>query len=153
MRRKETHRSYIDWPRFTETTLDTVILLTIDQRNRYEIDLNRGQAKMLLEAGYRHFNQSKKFKAPMVGEDNLLKAISLRQVTLQTGPRLSVGYRNRRRSTIDLELWLQFQVRANRFRELQGVTVIGAAYLEEELRETTTEIRPYPTLKVSFFLE
>lgn len=151
MRRKETHQSYLDWARFTETTLDTVLLLTIEQKNRYEMNLRGGKSKLLLEAGYKHFNQSKKFKAPMVGEDNLLKAISLKQITLQTGPRLSIGYRDRRRSTIDLDLWFQFQVRANRFQELENITVIGAAYLEENLRETTTEIRPYPTLKVSFF--
>ena len=152
-RRKETHQSYLDWLRFTETTLDTVLLLTIEQRNRYEVDLKQRKSKLLLEAGYKHFNQTKKFKAPMVGLDNAQRAISLRQVNLQTGPRFSFGYRHRNRSEIDLDLWLQFQVRANRFRELEGVTVIGAAYLEEDLRRTNTEIRPYPTLKVSLFFD
>ena len=152
-RRKETHQSYLDWARFTETTLDTVILLNIDQRNRYEFDLKNRKVKLFVEAGYRHFNQSKEFKAPMIGEDNLLKTISLRQTTLQTGPQFSFGYRDRRRSTIDFLLWMQFQVRKNRFDELDGVQAIGAAYNEVELRQRLTEVRPYPTLRVSYFFK
>ncbi len=150
-RRKETHQSYLDWARFTETTLDTVILLNIDQQNQYEFDLGGKSAKLFVMGGYRHFNQSKKFKAPMVGEDNLLKTISLRQVTLQTGPQISIGYRDRRRSTIDFLLWMQYQVRKSRFAELEGVQVIGASYFESDLRQRTTELRPYPTLRVSYF--
>lgn len=152
-RRKETHQSYLDWARFTETTLDTVILLNVDWRNRYQLGASNKKSSLFIEGGYRHFNQSKKFKAPMIGEDNLLKTISLRQVTLQTGPQISFGYRDRRRSTIDFLLWMQFQVRKNRFSELNDIQAIGAAYFESDLREVATEIRPYPTLRVSYFFQ
>lgn len=149
--RKEIHQSYLNWGAFSETTLDTLRILTIEQRNRYSLGLKDKQSRLLMEIGFKHFSQTKKFKAPMVGFDNLLKTISLRQVTRQTGPLISFGYRNRNQSSIDLDLWLQVQVRKNRFRELEGVTVIGAAYYEGDLRTTAIEVRPYPKIKVNYF--
>ncbi len=151
VQRKEIHQSYLNWEQFSETTLDTLRLLTIEQRNRYTFGMNNKNTSLLLEFGMKHFGQTKKFKAPMVGEDNILKTISLRQVTRQTGPLLSFGYRNRNQSSIDLNVWLQVQVRKNRFRELEGITVIGAAFYEGDLRNTTVEIRPYPNIKINYF--
>jgi len=149
--RKEIHQSYLNWAAFTETTLDTLRILTIEQRNRYSLGLKDKKSTLLMELGYKHFSQTKKFKAPMVGFDNMLKTISLRQVTQQTGPLISFGYRNRNQSSIDMDLWLQIQVRKNRFRELTDVTVVGSAYYEGDLRTTSIEVRPYPNIKVNYF--
>ncbi len=151
VQRKEIHQSYLNWEQFSETTLDTLRLLTIEQRNRYTFGKDNQKSRLLLEVGLKHFGQTKKFKAPMVGEDNILKTISLRQVTRQTGPLFSLGFRNRNQSSIDLDVWLQFQVRKNRFRELEGITVIGAAFYEGDLKNTTLEIRPYPNIKINYF--
>ena len=151
VQRKEIHQSYLNWEQFSETTLDTLLFLTLEQKNRYTLTPKNKKATVLLEFGMKHFGQTKKFKAPMVGTDNLLKTISLRQVTRQTGPLLNIGYRHRNQSSIDLNMWFQFQIRRSRFRELDGVTVIGAAFYEDDLRRTTLEIRPYPSIRINYF--
>lgn len=150
MKRKETHQSYLDWERFTETTLDTNRLNTQEILVRRTLSTNK-RSQWNLELGYKHFKQFRKFKASMVGLDNLVQAISLRQISLQTGPRISIGYRDRRQSSVDLGLWFQIQVRKNRFETLPGTQVFGSAYFESELREVSTEVRPYPTVRINYF--
>jgi hypothetical protein len=150
-RRKETHQSYLNWSEFSETTLDTNRILTVE--NRWRVLLNRpnAQQQWYAEAGYKHFDQTKRFKANMVGLDNLLKAISLRQISLQTGPLFALGYRNRRQSSIDLGLWMQVQVHQNRFEVLATDQIFGAAQQEADLREVNVEFRPYPTARINYY--
>lgn len=151
-RRKETHQSYLDWERFAETTLDTNRILTIENRWRYNIMRESGQRLWYVEAGYKHFDQTRRFKTNMVGIDNLLKAISLRQINLQTGPLAAVGLRDRRRqSTVDLGLWLQVQVQRHRYEVLATTQIFGAAQQESQLQAVTVAVRPYPTVRVNYF--
>ncbi len=87
----------------------------------------------------------------MVGLDNQLKAISLKQISLQTGPLLAVGYKNRHQSTIDVGLWTQCQIHRNRFEILDTDQIFGAALQESELNNINFEFRPYITARVNYF--
>ena len=87
----------------------------------------------------------------MVGFDNLLKAISLRQVSLQTGPLLNIGYRHKNQSTIDIGCWLQVQVHKNKYEVLANNQIFGAAQQELDLQQVTVEFRPYPTARINYF--
>jgi hypothetical protein len=149
---KETHQSYLNWEVFSETTLDTNRILTAD--NKYKINFLRAgkQSQWWLETGYKHFDQTKRFKSNMVGLDNLLKAISLRQISLQTGPLLNVGYRHRNQSTIDLGCWLQIQIHKNKYDVLATDQIFGAAQQEAALREVQVNLRPYFTARVNIIL-
>jgi hypothetical protein len=150
-RRKETHQSYLNWERFAETTLDTNRILTIDNKYRLTFDGKNKKTNWYAEAGYKHFDQTKRFRTNMVGLDNLLKAISLRQVSLQTGPMVAFGYRNRNQSTIDIGCWLQVQVHKAKYEVLTTTQIFGAAQQESDLREVAIEFRPYPTARINFF--
>jgi hypothetical protein len=150
-RRKETHQSYLNWEKFTETTLDTNRILTIDNRYRVFLGRNAAVSKWYVELGYKHFDQTKKFKTNMVGLDNLLKAISLRQISLQTGPLLAIGFRGGNQSTIDLGCWVQVQVHRNAFEVLATDQIFGAAQQEVDLREVRLDLRPYPTARVNYY--
>ncbi|MBL0015711.1 MAG: hypothetical protein IPP17_04555 [Bacteroidetes bacterium] len=150
-RRKETHQSYLNWEKFTETTLDTNRILTIDNKYRYTFDGKSRKTSWYAEAGYKHFDQTKRFRTNMVGFDNLLKAISLRQVSLQTGPLLNIGYRHKNQSTIDIGCWLQVQVHKNKYEVLANNQIFGTAQQELDLQQVTVEFRPYPTARINYF--
>lgn len=151
LRMKETQQSYLNWASFTETTLDTNLIRTVEGKFRYYWDLKEGKARVFAETGYKHFDQIRRFKTGMIGLDNLLTTISLRQITSQTGPLLSFGYRDRRQSTLDLGVWLQAQVRRNKFRRLEGSTVLGQTFDETELRQSTLEFRPFVYVRFNYF--
>lgn len=150
-RRKETHQSYLNWEEFSETTLDTNRILTTDVKFRQFFDGKAGISQFYVEGGYKHFDQTKRFKTNMVGLDNRLKAISLREISLQTGPLLAIGYRNKHQSTIDIGLWTQFQIHKNRFDILDTDQIFGAALQESELNNINFEFRPYITARVNYF--
>lgn len=150
-RRKETHQSYLNWAQFTETTLDTNRLLTIEQRYRMYLSKPGSAGQVFLEAGYKHFDQTKRLRSNMVGLDNLLKAISLRQISLQTGPLLAIGLRNRFQSTVDLGCWLQIQVKKNKYEVLDTDQIFGAAAQEASLKLVSVALRPYPTARINYY--
>ncbi len=150
-RRKETHQSYLNWEKFTETTLDTNRILTIDNKYRILLDGKNRKTSWYIEGGYKHFDQTKRFRSNMVGFDNLLKAISLRQVSLQTGPLITLGYRNRNQSTIDIGCWLQAQIQKSKYEVLQSNQIFGAAQQESDLQKVTVEFRPYPTARINYY--
>ncbi len=150
-RRKETFQSYLNWQEFSETTLDTNRILTIETRWRMLLNHPNQSKEWYATAGYKHFDQSKRKLGNMVGLDNLLKTISLQQISLQTGPLLAFGYRNRNQSTIDLGLWMQVQVHKNNYKILATNQIFGAAAQESELRQVYVEFRPYPTARISYF--
>ena len=150
-RRKETHQSYLNWEAFSETTLDTNRILTTDIKFRRFFDGKGRASQWYAEAGYKHFDQTKRFLTNMNGIDNFLKAISLRQISLQTGPLLAFGYKNRNQSTIDLGLWSQFQISKNRYEILKTTQIFGAAAQESELMKVKYEFRPYMTARVNYF--
>jgi hypothetical protein len=149
-RRKETQQSYLNWADFTETTLDTNMIRTIEGKFRYYWDVNKGKARIFAESGYKHFDQIRRFRTGMIGLDNLLTTISLRQITSQTGPLLSFGFRDRRQSTLDLGVWLQAQVHRNKYRELQGPVALGQTFNEEDLRQSTLEFRPFIYVRLNY---
>jgi hypothetical protein len=151
-RRKETHQSYLNWGAFSETTLDTNRILTIENKWRYVIDqANKGQ-QWYVELGYKHFDQTKRFKSNMISIDNQLKAISLSRISLQTGPLMAIGYRNRKQSMIDIGFWTQIQVHRSEYEVLATNQIFGAAQQETELRQVQVALRPYPTARISYFL-
>lgn len=150
-RRKETHQSYLNWERFAETTLDTNRLLTIEQRYRVFLNEQAAPGQIYIEPGYKHFDQTKRLRSNMVGIDNLLKAISLRQISLQTGPLLAFGIRNRNQSTVDIGCWLQIQVKKNKYEVLDTDQIFGAAQQESALKVVSLALRPYPTARINYY--
>lgn len=151
--RKETHQSYLNWVNFSETTLDTIRILTAEQTNRYELPLKSKEVKLYAEAGYKHFSQVKKFKTSMLNFANEFQPIVLHQVNWQTGPILGFGYRDRRQSSIEATLWLQFQTRKNRWYEEDELGALGTSYSQAELEAVEQEVKPYFTLNFNYFFK
>lgn len=150
-RRKETQQSYLNWENFSETTLDTNRIMTLEQRYRLQIDAKgRGRA-WFLEAGYKHFEQVKRFKATLIGSSANSGPISLRQISRQSGPLLSVGMRDRNQSTLDAGVWLQIQTRLNRYERLAGTEFYANIFTEEALDVRSTELRPYLTIRLNYY--
>ena len=87
----------------------------------------------------------------MVGTDNLLKPISLRQVQMRTGPVISAGYRDRRQSTLDLSIWMQFSVQRNRFEALDIEGIFGTAYQQTELEMANVKFLPFVTARFNYY--
>ncbi len=150
-RRKETHQSYLNWAEFSETTLDTNRILTIENRWRWQLSRSNRQRQWYVEAGYKHFDQTKRFKANIIGFDNLLKAISLRQISLQTGPLFALGYRHRNQSTIDLGVWMHVQLKESKYSVLATDQIFGPAQPEAALQDVQIALRPYPTARINYF--
>lgn len=152
MNRRETHQSYLNWELFTETTLDTTVFLTLESSNRYFINLEKKQIRLYGDLGYKHFDQTKRFQTTMFNLSNELKAISLQQINLQTGPAIGLGFRGKNQSSIDLSVWFQYQIRKNRFVEVDQVNQYSSTQYEEELRRKTNLLFPYINLKLNYFL-
>lgn len=150
-RRKESQQSYLNWEAFSETTLDTNIITTAEHKYRLEINGKKREQAWFVEAGYKHFQQVKRFKATIIGLDNLSYPSSLRQISLQSGPTMSIGMRDRRQSTLDVGLWLQIQTRKNRFERLEGSEYYANIFRESELVTRNRELRPYLTLRLNYF--
>jgi hypothetical protein len=150
-RRKETQQSYLNWEAFSETTLDTNRIMTVEQRCRLQINAKNTGSVWFVEAGYKHFEQVKRFKATMVGINSGSGPISLRQISRQSGPLLSVGMRDRNQSTLDAGVWLQIQTRLNRFDRLDGNDFYSNIFTETALLERATELRPYMTIRLNYY--
>ena len=151
-RRKESHQSYLNWEQFSETTLDTNTITTIEHKYKFQWQGNGQQSIWFFEAGYKHFDQTKRFKGTMIGVDNLSGPISLRQINWQTGPLVNLGFRRRDMSSVDVGVWLQVQVRRNKFKSLSDPLFYPSIFREEELRITTTRMRPYMTIRLNIYL-
>ena len=147
IRRKEIHQSYLNWARFTESTLDTNRILTIEEVNTFPLLQKKKGKSLRIEGGYRHFQQTKKFLASTIGVDHLLKGIRLRQVNSQTGPTVGLSYHDLRGSSINLNLWLQVQVQKYKYSELNESSFSGMTYQKDDLDSVQKEIRPYPSIK------
>lgn len=151
--RKETHQSYLNWAEFSETTLDTIRILTTEQTNRFTLPLKEAGAKMLADIGYKHFNQTKKFQTTMTQPGFPLQPISLHQINVQSGPTVGVGYKDKRQSSIEAMLWLQFQYRHNKWLDQENLGSIGSSYTIEELRMVEREVKPYFTLNFNYYFQ
>jgi hypothetical protein len=151
LRRKETQQSYLNWEQFSETTLDTNMILTMEQRYRLQIDAKNKESVWFVEAGYKHFEQVKRFKATLVGSSVNSGPISLRQISRQSGPLLSVGMRDRFQSTLDAGIWLQIQMRRFRYDRLAGNDFYANIFTEEVLDARSTELRPYLNIRLNYY--
>ena len=152
MNRRETHQSYLNWEAFSETTLDTTVFLTLESSNRYFWEFEKIRTRIYGDLGYKHFDQTKRFQTTMFSLNNELKAINLHQINLQTGPVIGAGLRGRNQSSIDLSLWFQYQIRKNRFKEIEQVTQYSSTQYEDQLRQSSTILYPFVNLKLNYFL-
>lgn len=151
--RKEIHQSYLNWEQFSETTLDTNTILTIENRNIYWFQPKGWKSKVFAGLGYKHFNQVKKFKSSMISLENELTGIFLKQINRQTGPVLSLGFAGKGQTGLDFNLWFQTQIRKSRYSRNEDITIFGGTFQEVNLKKRETEFRPYLTLKFNWYFQ
>lgn len=147
--RKEIHQSYLNWAAFTETTLDTNTIFTMEQTNRYYFNLRKKSLVLFVDLGYKHFNQTKRFPASMVSLTGTLEPIILRQINLQTGPVAGLGLRSRNQSTLNFSVWFQNHIRKYSVFPGEQLTVLSTAYQEKDLGQVTSELKPFVVLTLN----
>jgi hypothetical protein len=141
--RKEIHQSYLNWEAFAETNLDTNVIYTVEWTNRFRFNPKGSQASLFADVGYKQFNQTKRFPSVMVTQAGDVKAISLHQVNLQTGPVLGLGFKTRNQSTLEISVWWQDHIRKFRHYAADEITLIGTTYTEAELETVTRKLKPF----------
>ncbi|MEM6261322.1 MAG: hypothetical protein AAGI38_02360 [Bacteroidota bacterium] len=150
--RKETHLSYINWERFTETTLDTSYIYIIEQKNRYHLPLKFKSTQFFAEVGYKHFSQTRRQNTSMIDAENVLQPINLRIRTIQTGPLTALIMRRKGVQLLNLGLWWQYQLQDFQFSRTEKLTTLTATFRESALQEVATAFRPFIQLKANIVL-
>lgn len=150
--RREMHVSYINWDRFTETTLDTNITYILSHKHTFDLTPSGKRSRLFADIGYRHFSLTRRFNTAMTDLGNQLVPINLKVRNLQTGPQTGIRWFQRTPASIDLNIWWQFQLQDNIFKERESFTVLSSSYREEVLQERKRSFRPFFNLRLNFWL-
>lgn len=138
--RKEIRQSYLNWREFSETTLDTLILVTLDVRVGYRL----GQQKqgMSIELGYRYFRQNRRQHESMNNYSNVILPVSIKRILLQMGPALSLKFSGHRLSGV-ATVWMQHQRNLQKYRITGTEPAPGVVVEQRDLDVRTAIWRPF----------
>jgi len=151
--RRETHVSYLNWELFTETTLDTNRIQILELNNAIQLKSPLKKTRLFVDAGYKHFVQSRLQNTAMLDLENRLVPINLRIRTIQTGPRTGFRLRMRGGAGIQATIWWQYQIQDFRFQEAERFLTLSASYRQQDLEQVKTAFRPFVNLRANLLIK
>lgn len=150
--RKEIHVSYLNWDKFTETTLDTTTTYTATHTHRIQLSNKWKQARIFAVLGYKHFSQFRLLNTSMTSLQNLLTPINLHIRSHQTGFVTGLRFLHRHPATLEASVWWQVQYQDFKFKEIPQLTSLSTNYREENLIEPLVNFRPFVHLQLNWQL-
>ncbi|MEO1415951.1 MAG: hypothetical protein AAFW00_11750 [Bacteroidota bacterium] len=145
--RREVHVSYLDWERFTETTLDTTTTWQADMNHVFRLKKKWLKQRIILEGGYQQVSRLRFQNTSMTSLENILTPINLRTRIHQIGPKTGIRFLNRGGESLKLNIWWQWQVQSFRYKEIEDFTTLSANFDETVLQKVTTDFRPFILLR------
>ncbi|MFN0201889.1 MAG: hypothetical protein ACKVTZ_10225 [Bacteroidia bacterium] len=149
--RKETHLSYLNWDRFSETALDTTINWVIEQKNTINLLNIKEKGKLAFEFGYKHFQLMRHQNTSMINIRNVLEPINLHIRNFQTGAITGVRWYGKSQNTLNVLIWWQYQYLDNRYRSINAFSGFNNNYQESELQKVGRFFRPFADASMSFW--
>jgi len=148
--RKEIHSSYLNWLRFSETTLDTTVIYLAELTQSFSFGKSSAAVPAMsryttLEVGYKHFQQLRFQNTSMTDLANRLQAINLHINNLQSGPVTNVRH-TQGRNSVQASVWWQVQHLGYRYQPLTRAGSPAASYRESDLVKPQTSFRPFVSL-------
>ncbi|MEZ4825483.1 MAG: hypothetical protein R3C61_04190 [Bacteroidia bacterium] len=150
--RKEIHVSYLNWERFTETTLDTTTTYILEQTNQYELKSPSKNTRLYFDFGYKHFSQLRYLNTSMTSLQNILTPINLHIRNHQTGPVTGFRFLHRRPANAEFSIWWQFQYLDYKYREIARLITLSTNYQESVLQKAVVNFRPFFRLQLNIML-
>lgn len=147
--RRENRLSVLDWKKFSESPLDTVVTYDVSARfQRKFLNIKRKQEGRI-QIGYRLFRQVRSSTAGLsqAGAGSIL--IGLRNIIIQHGPRVLCAWQRGRRWEIEADIWLQKSISRNRYEKTER-SYIGSASSPETLAIVTRSFFPYFNVRLLY---
>lgn len=151
--RKEIHVSYLNWERFTETTLDTTITLRAEWINTYRTRIGKSPFRINWEIGAKHAERLRYLNSSMTSIENILTPINLHINVRQTGPLTGFQLFGKKGTLAELRVWWQWQIQDFDFKEISDFQTLSSFFREEQLREVDISFRPFISLRVNIWLD
>ena len=149
--RKETHLSYLDWQKFSETTLDTTYTFILEQKNTFRLFQQSEKGSLWFDAGYKHFYLYRYQNTAMYDLRNTFRPINLHILNFQTGPVTGIRWLGKKRNSYDCTLWWQYQQQYYHYQLIPQFTTFQSNYKEVDLQKITRHFRPFMDVKVDLF--
>ena len=144
--RRENRLSQLNWNRFSESPIDTVVVSDLALRYRL---VYRGVA---LQGGYRAFWQLRKSRASMPDPGQGASLIFLKSYFVQQGPQLRMEKDAGRRLRLQGELWLQWTSQFFRFSK-SNLPYFGSPVTAEQLAVRERRVLPFFSLRLIWKLQ
>ena len=149
---KVLHLSYLNWDKFSETTLDSTYFTTIKFEQKMPLSKNSKNWQTNVLAGYKYFSQVKHQNSGMYTLDNVYQNINLRNYNIQNGPYCSLFLNSKKNSSLMMNIWFQTQIVKFKYRNTGGQFVPAVPYKEEDLMKSSKVFRPFVECLLNFSL-
>lgn len=149
--RKESHLSFLNWQRFTETTLDTTRTVFWEHKNTLLLFQQEKKGAAWFDFGYKHFYLFRFQNVLMYDTTNILTSINLHIRNFQTGPLTGFRVMGKKNTSYDIMIWWQYQLQDNRYKKIDKFPLSLMSYKETDLIKKNTAFRPFAEVKILFF--
>ncbi|MES2387435.1 MAG: hypothetical protein V4543_05505 [Bacteroidota bacterium] len=148
--RRENRFGLLDWERFRESPLDTVITYDVTLRGRRNIIMT-GKGVFRMELGYRLFRTGRHDKGSLTGADTVNYLIYTNNVTLQHGPKFTAAWDMGSKLQFSADCWMMTSRIFTTYRKT-NVAYIGNDIPIKSLQTVLNNFYPYFTFKLSYNL-
>ncbi len=131
--RRENRIAQLNWERFTESPIDTVVINDLHTRVGKTLRWAGSAATVSLEAGYKLFKQDRHFIGGVSTAGLPTRQAALHNITLQHGPTTAVVWELPGRGRIVADGWVQWARTRNRFK-ITEEPFVGQTYRAEDLQ-------------------
>jgi len=147
--RRENRLSQLNWPKFSESPIDTVTIYDLAVRSQFASkEAFKGQWSV--QAGYRAFWQLRKSRASLSDPSAGAKLIYLKSYFVQQGPQMKFLFNKDDRILVQGEIWLQWSSQFFRYSQSDKI-YLGNNYSVEQLAYREKRFLPFFNIQGTWF--
>lgn len=144
--RRENRLGLLNWKKFAETPLDTVVTYDASMRLQRQFQ-GKNQRQGRIQIGYRVFRQSRRSTAGLTKATGGNVLIGLHNIIIQHGPRLILAWQKNETWNIEADIWLQKSVTKNKY-DLTAQSYIGSAFTQQQIDAVQKSFFPYFNIRL-----
>jgi hypothetical protein len=137
--RRENRIAQLNWSRFKESPIDTVIITDLHARGGHTFALRHGSNTLSVEGGYKLFEQDRHNLAGVSTPGLPTRQAALHSITLQHGPSVALVWELPGRGRILLDGWVQWATTQYKYR-LSDEIFVGQTYTAEQLNNVERRV-------------
>lgn len=130
--RRENRIAQLNWARFSETPIDTVVITDLHLRGGRTFSSPKLGGDLSIELGYKLFRQDRHYLAGVSVPGLPTRQAALHAITLQHGPSTTLVWELPGRGRILLDGWLQWARTRNRYK-LSNELFVGQTFTADQL--------------------